>query len=109
MSMTPRMQIMEDARERARQQPLLLHRNWGAATLVFLLWTGLAVYLAHLAFRRWAIPEDLPYEWAVLAGTGGVCTIVFVTWMVTRLQYERRQRDEWNMLLNTSLLPDAGS
>jgi uncharacterized membrane protein YkvA (DUF1232 family) len=38
-------------------------------------------------------------------GTGGVCTIVYVTWMVTRLQHERRRRDEWNQSLNASLLP----
>jgi hypothetical protein len=100
---------MQDARARAAREPLLLHRNWMAAAAVFLAWTGLALVAAHFAFQRWADDEALPYEWAVLAGTGGVCTIIFVTWMVTRLQHERRQRDEWNMLLNASLLPPEGS
>lgn len=98
-------EVMDDARERARSEPLLLHRNWAAATLVFLLWTALAVFLAHLAFVKWADDDAKPYEWAVLAGTGGVCSIMFATWMVSRLQYERRRRDEWNALLNASLLP----
>jgi hypothetical protein len=100
---------MQDARARAAHEPLLLRRNWAAAALVFLLWTGLALLAAHFAFQRWADVEALPYEWAVLSGTGGVCAIAFVTWMVTRLQHERRRRDEWNSLLNASLLPPGDS
>jgi hypothetical protein len=100
---------MADARSRAHLEPLLLHRNWVAAVLVFLSWVAVALLAAHVAFVKWADPETRPYEWAVLAGTGGLLTIGFVTWMVTRLQYERRQRDEWNASLNTSLLPGQGS
>jgi len=69
---------------------------------------GIALLIAHWAFWKWAGDEFTGYEWAVLAGTGGVCTIIFVTWMVTRLQYERRQRDMWNASLNTSLLAAPG-
>ena len=42
---------MADARQRARNEPLRLHRNWVAATIVFLMWTGLALLLAHLVFQ----------------------------------------------------------
>lgn len=103
---------MADARDRARREPLLLHRNFVAATLVFLLWTGLAMLIAHWAFERWVTdPEVIAYEWAVLAGTGGVCAIAFVTWTVTRLQHERRRRDEWSAMLNATqaLLPDGAA
>ncbi|GBF94114.1 hypothetical protein Rsub_07101 [Raphidocelis subcapitata] len=98
-------EIMADARQRAHLEPLLLRRNWVAAVLVFLSWVAVALLCAHLAFDKWADAESRPYEWAVLAGTGGLLTIGFVTWMVTRLQYERRRRDEWNASLNASLLP----
>ncbi|KAI8476148.1 MAG: hypothetical protein J3K34DRAFT_286300 [Monoraphidium minutum] len=97
--------IMADARERARTEPLRLHRNWGAATLVFLMWTGLFVLCAHLAFQRWADDDTLPYEWTALAGTAGVCTIAYVTWLVATLSYERRRRVEWSSALNAPLNP----
>lgn len=98
-------EIMTDARRRAREEPLRLHRNWVVATLIFLMWTAGAMLVAHLAFQRWADDEALPYEWAVLAGTGGACAIAFVTWMVSTLQHEARERDQWSLVLNAPLNP----
>jgi hypothetical protein len=100
---------MADARQRAHVEPLRLHRNWGVATLIFVLWTALAMLLAHLGFQRWADAEARPYEWAVLAGTGGACAIAFVTWMVSVLQHEARERDEWSEVLNAPLNPPDSS
>jgi uncharacterized membrane protein YkvA (DUF1232 family) len=96
--------VMVDARARAHAEPLLLHRSWAAAVVVFALWTAGAVAVAHYCFARWAVPEDRPYEWAVLAGTAGACAVAFATWTVSRLSYERRARDEWNAALNAGLL-----
>ena len=102
-------EIMADARARARAEPLLLRRNWLAATLVFALWTALLAGAALWAFDRWvADDETRPYGWAVAAGTAGVCSIAFATWLVTRVQHERRRRDEWNAALNAPLLAGAG-
>lgn len=101
--------VMADARNRARTEPLLLHRNWGMAVAVFALWAGAAMATAWWAFDRWFADDDTrPYGWAVAAGTGGACAVAFVVWMVSRLQHERRRRDEWNAALNAALLPGGG-
>lgn len=50
---------MADARRRARDEPLRLHRNWVAPAVVFVLWTGAALVVAHFAFRVRGRPAGL--------------------------------------------------
>lgn len=90
---------MADARRRAEAEPLLLSRNWWAAVGIFMLWAGVAVWLVHYLIQRYGDEELVEYEWAALAGTGGIATILFVTWSVSRVSHERRRRDEWNTAL----------
>uniref|UniRef100_A0A383VAP8 DUF1232 domain-containing protein n=1 Tax=Tetradesmus obliquus TaxID=3088 RepID=A0A383VAP8_TETOB len=97
-------QVMQECRQRAEEEPLLLERNWVVAVLVFVLWTAGLLLLVHWLVRQYGDDDLRPYEWAVLAGTGGVAAIVFSVWMISRLRYEARRRDEWNV----ALLADAG-
>ena len=97
-------QVMQECQQRAEEEPLLLERNWVVAVLVFVLWTTGLLLLVHWLVRQYGDDDLQPYEWAVLAGTGGVAAIVFSVWMISRLRYEARRRDEWN----ACLLADAG-
>ncbi len=53
-----------------------------------------ALSLHHTCFSCVVVPH---------AGTGGVATLCFVTWLVTRLRYEARRADEWNAALLSSV------
>eukprot|EP00882_Tetradesmus_deserticola_P011361 GHRQ01012019.1.p1 GENE.GHRQ01012019.1~~GHRQ01012019.1.p1 ORF type:complete len:256 (+),score=74.39 GHRQ01012019.1:425-1192(+) len=96
-------QVMQDCRQRAEEEPLLLERNWVVAVLVGLVWTAGLLLLVHWLVVQYGDERVRPYEWAVLCGTGGVAAIVFSVWMISRLRYEARRRDEWN----AHLLADA--
>jgi hypothetical protein len=66
---------MADARRRARDEPLLLSRNWCTAVLVFFAWAVLALWLVHVLVQRYGDAELVEFEWAALAGarfTGAV-------------------------------------
>jgi hypothetical protein len=82
---------MADSRVRAAAEPLLLHKNWAVATLVFALWcSGL------LLFENWLIqgygPPQLQYwRLEVLAGSGGVLLLGYVVWAVLQVRHERRR------------------
>lgn len=92
-------QVMADCRSRASHEPLLLERNWGVGVLVFCLWTAGLLLLVHWLVAAYGSEDLQQYEWAVLAGSGGVAAILFSLWMVSRLRYEARRRDEWNACL----------
>lgn len=93
------LQVMLECRERATHEPLLLHRNWLVATVIFLLWTSGLLFLVHWLVITYGNDDLLQYEWAALAGTGGVAVIVFVVWLVSRIRYEARRREEFNVSL----------
>ncbi|KAF8055476.1 hypothetical protein HT031_006735 [Scenedesmus sp. PABB004] len=93
-------QVMVDCRERARSEPLLLERSWSVAVLVFLAWTAALLAGVHWALQRWGDDRVLSLEWAVLAGAAGVAAIAFALWLVSRLRFEARRRDEWSLLAN---------
>jgi hypothetical protein len=93
------LQVMQECRQRAEEEPLLLERNWVVAVLVFVLWTAGLLLLVHWLVQRYGHDDLQPYEWAVLSGSGGVVAILFSVWMISRLRYEARRRDEWNACL----------
>jgi uncharacterized membrane protein YkvA (DUF1232 family) len=90
-------QVMEDARERARREPLLLHRNWPAALVFFLLWLLSAEVLCGWLLGRYASEELLGDRWAVYAGVAGLGCVAFSAWAVGRVRYDRRRRDAWRL------------
>jgi uncharacterized membrane protein YkvA (DUF1232 family) len=90
-------QVLEDSRERARREPLLLHRNWPAAIVFFSLWLLSAELLVAWLLDKYASPELFGDRWAVLAGVAGLGCVAFSAWAVGRLRYDRRRRDAWNL------------
>lgn len=97
------LQVMEDSRERAAAEPLLLHKNWAVATLVFALWCSGLLLLEHCLIEAYgSVQLQQQWQWVVLAGTGAAALLVFVVWAVLRARHEQRRREEaarWGALL----------
>eukprot|EP00775_Hariotina_reticulata_P004748 gene4748-4998_t len=88
-------QVMQDCRHKAATEPLLLHRNWLVAVLVFLLWLSALLLLVHwLVVAEGSGATVKEYEWAVLAGIAGAAAVLFALWIISRIRYETRKRDE---------------
>eukprot|EP00879_Flechtneria_rotunda_P007992 GHRR01008373.1.p1 GENE.GHRR01008373.1~~GHRR01008373.1.p1 ORF type:complete len:276 (+),score=69.37 GHRR01008373.1:132-959(+) len=92
-------EVMEDCRYRAANEPLLLERNWVVAFLVFASWTAGMLLVVHWLVVTYGTSDIKQFEWAVLAGCGGAAAVVFAVWLVSRIRYEARKRDEWNAVL----------
>lgn len=84
---------MEDSRARAAAEPLLLHKSWVVASLVFCLWCGGLLLLEHWLIGQYGSPQLQQLEWAVLGGSGGLALLVFVVWAVLRVRHERKRRE----------------
>jgi hypothetical protein len=100
---------MDECRLKAELEPLRLSQAWGVAVLVACSWTGLLLLGEHAAIAKWGTGDLKEYEWAALSGTAGLCSILFVVWMVLHIKHERRKRDEWNAALLAHQGPDPTS
>jgi uncharacterized membrane protein YkvA (DUF1232 family) len=90
-------QVLDDARARARREPLLLHRNWPAAVVMFSIWLASAELCVAWLIGKYGHQELREDSWAVMAGVAGLGCVVFSAWAVGRLRYDRRRRDAWNL------------
>lgn len=84
---------MLDSRIRAAAEPLLLHKNWVVATLVFVLWCSGLLLLEDWLISSYGAPQLQQWQLAVVGGTGGVLVAVFVVWAVLRARHERKRRE----------------
>lgn len=84
---------MEDSRIRAAAEPLLLHKNWLVATLVFTLWCSGLLLLENWLIQQYARPQLQQWRLQVVGGSGVLLVVVFVVWVFMRVQYEREKRD----------------
>jgi hypothetical protein len=85
---------MADSRVRAAVEPLLLHKNWAVATLVFALWCSGLLLLENWLIEAYGAPQLRCWKLEVLAGSGGVLLLGYVVWAVFQIRHERRRRDE---------------
>jgi len=90
---------MQECRHKAATEPLLLHKNWAVAVLVCALWVSGLLLLVHWLVETRGTDVVKEYEWAVLAGTAGTAAVLFALWIVNRIRYETRKRDEWDASL----------
>jgi hypothetical protein len=86
-------QVMFDSRIRAAAEPLLLHKNWVVATLVFALWCLGVLVLEDWLISSYGTPQLQHWQVAVVGGTGGVLVAVFVAWAVLRSRHEQKRRE----------------
>ncbi len=59
---------MEDARDKAHQEPIRLSKHWPMAVCIFSCWVALLLWCVHLLVQRYGDEDLVEYEWAVLAG-----------------------------------------
>jgi hypothetical protein len=92
-------QVMEDSRMRAATEPLLLHKNWVVASLVFSLWCAGLLLLEHWLIATYGSPTLQQWQWWVVGVTGWAALLVFVVWAVMRVRFERKRREEAGVAL----------
>lgn len=85
-------QVMEDSRIRAATEPLLLHKNWVVATLVFVLWCSGLLLLESWLLSKFGPPQLQQWQLAVLGGSAGVFGVAFGVWALLRMRHERQRR-----------------
>jgi len=85
---------MEDSRDRAAVEPLLLHKNWVVATLIFALWCAGLLWLEYWLVGRYGSVQLQQWKWPVVAGTGTAAAVVFLVWVVLRVRHERRRHEQ---------------
>lgn len=82
--------VMEDAKQRAEHEPLRLHKAWGTATLVFLLWDGAILAAAWWALGRWGGEALQVHKAWIVGGLGTALLAAEVGWMVAAHRKEAR-------------------
>ncbi|KAK9823146.1 hypothetical protein WJX72_000606 [[Myrmecia] bisecta] len=73
------------AKARADTEPVRLRENWVAAALMFALWDGLAVLLAHVITRKYGNRYWRHHDWIVMLIVGGTMALVEISWIIWRL------------------------
>lgn len=86
--------MLEDSRDRAAVEPLLLHKNWVVATLIFALWCAGILWLEYWLVGRYGSLQLQQWKWPMVAGTGAAAAVVFLVWVVLRVRHERRRHEQ---------------
>lgn len=75
-------EVCADAKERADVEPLRLNENWIAATMIFVLWDCIALYVTWAISRHFGNAYLLAHIWIPLLAVGNALVVSEVGWSI---------------------------
>ena len=85
---------MENAKQRAQEEPLRLSKNWLAAVVIFLLWDVTALGGIALCCRRFGNLYWQKHYWILLIAVGSVLLVGELMWVISQYLSEESTNND---------------